>query len=1003
MTWLTLIALGVWLLVIQIRLARAEQSLRDLRHGGAPGREPAPVAAPAASTPRPNAASFPSPAPALQTNSVPPALASEAHAIARTRAVSPPPPPPQVNLVKWISENGLAWLGGGALALGGALLVAYAAQSGLFTPERRIGAAVTLGLLMIGAGEAIRRQRVAIPGGRHLLAAAAASGAGAATLYAAVWAAYGLYHFLPLTLAAGLLGACSLGLLGLALVHGEALAVVAILGAFAAPAICQPQNWIGVTLDGYLVVVAGAGLAACGRRGWWRAGILVLLGAAAWIWHRAGAGDTLGVAGLLTAIPALTLVLSPFPRPEGFRVSLPAVSLIGASAIWGLLSLADLQAQLVGVALCGAALAALTAAAVRQGQVAGASLLAPAVALGLIAIAHAGVTPAGLWPNAPTWFLVPIATLAASGLLLTLRVEAKSRVGVIGAAAAAAGLTFLRAPLAGAGGGPWLFLGSAAVFYAGATLIAGRSANVRHDLTLAAWFAAGSESLGLAIHSGVLPLAEPGDYAALGLALAVLARRLPWRGVVESAALAVLVSVLALLSVDVTGAALAGRLTEAQIGASGVAALVIQLLAWRALDGRDRPVTARETVSTAVILTGLITSFLILRRLALRDAAGQPGIDLFTEAALRSLLLLTAGLGLTVRGGPTPFARARGPAFLALGAAHGLMISGLFINPWWGWPTDWGGAPPLRVTGPPIVDEMTLAYLAPALLLAAGAWRLGRGQVWVARASAAASLMFGLLWAILETRRLYHHPMISDGPVGFAEAATYGLALLIVAWAPTAVVDRDFGGPFGRRTRAAASACRWLALAASAWLAIDGSNPWWGPIDIDFAMPTAYFTALAAAIGLTALLTRRDATGEPRLVGTAKVAVVLELFAGLTVAIRFGFHGLAVRTALAEAGVETWTYSAAWALFGLVVLAAGAQAGDRILRWLGLGVLLSATLKVFLFDMANLQGVIRAGSFLALGALLILGALAARRLDAGARKAAPPGPASGSGEIEPGR
>ena len=51
---------------------------------------------------------------------------------------------------------------------------------------------------MIASGEVIRRQRLTLPGGRHLLAAAAVSGAGAATLSAAVWAAWGLYHFLPL-------------------------------------------------------------------------------------------------------------------------------------------------------------------------------------------------------------------------------------------------------------------------------------------------------------------------------------------------------------------------------------------------------------------------------------------------------------------------------------------------------------------------------------------------------------------------------------------------------------------------------------------------------------------------------------------------------------------------------------------------------------------------------------------------------------------------------------
>jgi uncharacterized membrane protein len=61
---------------------------------------------------------------------------------------------------------------------------------------------------------------------------------------------------------------------------------------------------------------------------------------------------------------------------------------------------------------------------------------------------------------------------------------------------------------------------------------------------------------------------------------------------------------------------------------------------------------------------------------------------------------------------------------------------------------------------------------------------------------------------------------------------------------------------------------------------------------------------------------------------------------------------------------------------------AGARWHDRTIRWTGLALLLGTTAKVFLFDMATLQGVVRAGSFLALGVLLLCGALAARRLRA---------------------
>jgi uncharacterized membrane protein len=46
-------------------------------------------------------------------------------------------------------------------------------------------------------------------------------------------------------------------------------------------------------------------------------------------------------------------------------------------------------------------------------------------------------------------------------------------------------------------------------------------------------------------------------------------------------------------------------------------------------------------------------------------------------------------------------------------------------------------------------------------------------------------------------------------------------------------------------------------------------------------------------------------------------------------------------------------------------------------------VLLVTAAKVLLFDMATLDGVVRAASFLAVGALFIAGALVVRRLNAG--------------------
>src|SRR5437764_217334 len=136
MEWLLLLGLAVWVVFIHRRLSRVESELREARRGEASPPSPARTVV---STPaQPPAAIAPSP-----TVTAEPAWT----AVPRSPAPPPlPPPAPRPNVANratatWISENGLAWLGGGTLALGGLFLVAYAAQRGLFTPALRVWAA----------------------------------------------------------------------------------------------------------------------------------------------------------------------------------------------------------------------------------------------------------------------------------------------------------------------------------------------------------------------------------------------------------------------------------------------------------------------------------------------------------------------------------------------------------------------------------------------------------------------------------------------------------------------------------------------------------------------------------------------------------------------------------------------------------------------------------------------------------------------------------------------
>ena len=68
-----------------------------------------------------------------------------------------------------------------------------------------------------------------------------------------------------------------------------------------------------------------------------------------------------------------------------------------------------------------------------------------------------------------------------------------------------------------------------------------------------------------------------------------------------------------------------------------------------------------------------------------------------------------------------------------------------------------------------------------------------------------------------------------------------------------------------------------------------------------------------------------------------------------------------------------------WAKTGLGFIGVS-RAGGRLFLRAGLVLLMITTVKVFIVDTASLSGVVRAGSFLALGVLLLAGALTARRL-----------------------
>jgi uncharacterized membrane protein len=249
-----------------------------------------------------------------------------------------------------------------------------------------------------------------------------------------------------------------------------------------------------------------------------------------------------------------------------------------------------------------------------------------------------------------------------------------------------------------------------------------------------------------------------------------------------------------------------------------------------------------------------------------------------------------------------------------------------------------------------------LAAGAAYAAVAGGAWALGRLRDLAELLGANALLMAALATATF----------FSNG--GLVVAWTLeGLVLTVVA----ARLDRRVYQAAGLAYFAIAAAHLYLFDTPVDQLFSEGSSPASGVWSILF---------LATAVGLAALALR----GRPQLVprmdlAGAVVAGLLCLYAAslglMEAAQRIGGGDLHAQFQRGQMLV-----SALWALVALVVLAIGLTREIPELRWGGFGLLGLSLAKLFVFDLANLSSLARAGSFLAVGLTLLAGGFLVQRL-----------------------
>jgi hypothetical protein len=966
MIWLITLALAAWTLRLSLdlshqravtralaeRLEAIEDAARPVRQPDSAPERPEPEPAPAA---EPQVfANFPS------RNREPEGVLMDAGPAPTVPPAAAPRPP--VDLVRLLSEKGLAWLGGGALVLGGLFLVGYAAQRGLFTPPVRLVSAVLGALAMLGVSEWLRR-----PGPSHnSLAAAILAGAGAGGLYATVWAAWELYHYLPGGPAVVLMTAISLLLLSLSLRHRQPLALLALLGAFAAPEIAGRGLWSEGALTFHLLLVVVAGFAVASVQRWSWTALATVLGVAGVSLADGGVGaiGPLREAALNLTTPVLALAYAGLNAHRAPRqpFALVAPLALGLSALCLTLFWVE-HATMWPIPAALAMLALLAGLGAGRGWSRWEAAIAPAVltVLGLF-FALSGAAPAEV-----TGQRIAGAALAGAWILSGLLGGRQARAVAVAAAGALA--LMLRAaldldPLPAALA---LEAGAAALFLA-AALRARRRTDRSEDLALGAWSLAGGLALAAAVRLGALAQAVPPLEAALALGLILAQRQLGWRGLTAAAMAA-------------GGAAIASALDPrffapaVETGrAAGLAVLVCAiggvLLAFAGRLPRlpEEQSAPRQSLTAAAVILGLIGAFIGLRWCA----SGQGvGLSLLLESSLRSLLLALAGaaLLLVVRDRRGVIGRVGPHVLLALAAVHATICQLLLWNPWWGLWTD-------RVEAAPLINSLALAYLAPAGAFALAGFR-SRERTPAGLYGVLAAL-FGLTWALMELRHAFHGPDLSAGVSPYAERLAQAGLLPLLALILGRLVRR------GGRVEVV-QAVRWLGLALA--FAVSGliACPWWGlnPAPMgSLALGLLAAVLLAALAGLTWLSGRLERDRAPVLGETALVLAAGQALLLATLLVRWAFHPADLAQGDGQP-LETWAYSAVWAVGGAGLLALGSALKERSLRWTGLLVLLATGGKVALFDTANLEGVVRAGSFLAVGVLMVAAAVVSRRLTAG--------------------
>jgi uncharacterized membrane protein len=665
------------------------------------------------------------------------------------------------------------WVGAIAVVLGGVFLVRYSIEQGLLGPGVRVTLGALLALALIVAGEWTRRgERLSgIAGLPTAHIPSILTAAGTTVAYADVYAAYALYGFLAPGAAFILLGLVALATLAAALLHGQTLAALGLVGAYLTPLLVaseQPDYW---SLYIYLAVVTAATFALARVRMWRWLAITAVAFSAAW------------------TLPGLGIVSAEALGAHAFHVIVGFV-LAALLIVAGLLFGPDAD----GGRIDGVSSAALAAYLIAATLLVLASRHDP-LALATFAILVAA-TVAIAWRAEPAAAAVPAAALLAALVIVRWAVDLK--IGHLLAPSGPVAGAVPEPPKADVGWHLVLAMGFALLFGAAGYRAQGRSERPIVPMLWSASAVFAPVAVLAALYYRIANLEPSIPFAASALLLSVL-YALALTMALEKGWLTV---ALALMVAGIAWVADKRPLPALRMLAAAVAVLVMARIAWE-------PRIVGPNVGTTPIFNWLLygygipaAAFAVGGHLLRRRADDGPARTIDSGAIVLTVLLVFLEIRHFIHHGDI-YGNSTSLAELALQVSVGLamtiglerlrlhtrsvvhdigalavaaltlmaIVLGLAVS-----------KNPL-LTGEPVggsfVNLILLGYGLPAMLAAALALQTRgvRPQSYSATAAVTA-VALALAYLSLEVRALYHGEVLTVGPTSNAEQYTYSAVWL---------------------------------------------------------------------------------------------------------------------------------------------------------------------------------------------------------------------------------